>query len=298
MTSTNTAAAINRLPQVANMVLTYTGDLAVYKWVSLVDSTLNNNNPCLDGSVAAVAADTTHSGAQQAASGTRDVTIPQGAGDLLDETKTYAVCYAETDGATSDTTWDDSFIRLQISLVESISSHLVTHTTYGQVATVGGSEIGWDGTDYLTKAVTNLNLGYSGTLADNTWVSLVDSTLNNNFPCDDTRAGAEAGTTHSGPILAAGNNLNLDARGMDKSKSYFVCYCVSQGGGDAGPGKLDVFVHSGIILTMSKVQFITFGSPVRTMTSTNTAAAVNRLPQVANMVLTSQAVLLHTSGYR
>merc|ERR1719502_2092780 len=48
MTSTNTAAATNTLPQVANKaIVTYAGGLAADKWLSMVDSTLNNGNPCV-----------------------------------------------------------------------------------------------------------------------------------------------------------------------------------------------------------------------------------------------------------
>ena len=70
-------AATNRLPQVADTVVTYVGDLDNSKWVSLVDSTLNSNNPCVEGSVAAGndigggigGADDTHTSALLAASG-------------------------------------------------------------------------------------------------------------------------------------------------------------------------------------------------------------------------------------
>jgi len=93
------------------------------------------------------------------------------------------VCYAETDGTNSDPSWFDSYIRLQISLMEDISSHLVAHETYGQIASTGSSEIGWDATSYATITVTDLDLTYSGTLATSKYISLVDSTLNSNFPC-------------------------------------------------------------------------------------------------------------------
>merc|ERR1719446_1388530 len=127
-------AATNRLPQVANTVVTYVGDLDNAKWVSLVDSTLNSNNPCVEGSVAGAAADSTHSGAIQAASGTKEVTIPQST--LLSETKIFAVCYAETDGSTTDSTWRDSYMRVTISKMQSIAAHSVTHTTDGHIAFV------------------------------------------------------------------------------------------------------------------------------------------------------------------
>jgi hypothetical protein len=227
MTSTNTAAAINRLPQVADMVLTYTGDLEAYKWLSLVDSTLNYDNPCLTGTVAAVAADSYNSGAQRATSGTRAVNIPQAAGDLLSEFKSYAVCYAETDGTTSDSTWADSYIRMKISLVQSISSHLLTHTTYGHIASVGSSEVGWDGTSYTDKAVTDLKLTHAGTLSTAKWVTLVDSTLNTIFPCADGNvAAATAGTTQSGPIQTIGYVVNILQDWMHPRRLQCVTLCL------------------------------------------------------------------------
>ena len=141
MTSTNVAAATNRLPQVANAaVLTYVGDLATGKFISLVDQTitgLNGNDPCVSGLTAAAPADQVHSGPLAAPAGTKAVTVPQNI--LLDETKTFAVCYAETSGNTTDTTWNDSYIRVQISKLHSISAHQVTHVTIGQIAKVPNS---------------------------------------------------------------------------------------------------------------------------------------------------------------
>ena len=88
---------------------TYAGTLANAKWVSLVDATLNVVNniaiPC-DKAVASVTADSTHSGAIQAAAGTKVITVPQYF--LLDSSKTYAVCFAENDGTATDASWADS----------------------------------------------------------------------------------------------------------------------------------------------------------------------------------------------
>jgi len=104
-----TLAGINTIPQVGDTQVTYGGTLGNAKWVSLVDATLNVVNniavPC-DKAVASVVADSTHSGSVQAAAGTKVITIPQYF--LLDSSKTYAVCYAETDGTATDATWTDS----------------------------------------------------------------------------------------------------------------------------------------------------------------------------------------------
>ena len=110
-----TWAGNNVIPQAAGVLLTYSGTLDNAKWLSLVDATYNSVHdaathvevalPCSLGTVAAAGADSTHSGSLRAVSGTKVVTIPQST--LLDETKTYAVCYAVNDGTSSDT-WSDT----------------------------------------------------------------------------------------------------------------------------------------------------------------------------------------------
>ena len=166
MTSANMMSATNSIPQITNVQLTYSGDLANNKFISLVDSTLNSGDPCnADDAtfVAAASADATHSGKVQAGGNDKAVTIPQST--LLDAAKIYAVCYAEINGLTTDTTWADSYIRLKISKVYSVSSHAVTTYTSGQLARTAA-----------------LLVTYAGSLAANRWVSLVDQTLGPNFP--------------------------------------------------------------------------------------------------------------------
>jgi hypothetical protein len=152
MVSTNVAAATNRLPQTAATVITYAGDLAAGSWLSLVDASLNSdnpdvvqrqNNPCVYGVEAAAAEDDSHSGSVVASGASRMVTIPQST--LLDEANEYAVCYAELDGTAADTTWRDSYLRVRITKVASISESSVTHVT-GPGCELGdtGSHICWD----------------------------------------------------------------------------------------------------------------------------------------------------------
>ena len=43
----------NLIPQEPDILLTYIGDLEDYKGISLVASSQNNGNPCVDGSIAA-----------------------------------------------------------------------------------------------------------------------------------------------------------------------------------------------------------------------------------------------------
>merc|ERR1712070_630304 len=166
MLSTNLAAAINRLPQVANTPITYTGDLANNMYLSIVASSLNGNNPCVEGTHVAAAADALHSGpGLQAGSSDKIVTIPQT--PLFNISYTYAICYAETDGTTSDATWRDSYVRIRITKLASIASHLVTHVTDGSIARVG-----------------DLQLTYAGSLGPSVFVSFVDETNNDLFPYD------------------------------------------------------------------------------------------------------------------
>ena len=84
----------------------------------------------------------------------------------LDDSKYYAVCYAENDGSVVDITWADSHLRIKMSKVESVASHHVTHYTTGQLA-----------------EVTNLEISYTGSLDEGKWLSLIDSTLNTGYPC-------------------------------------------------------------------------------------------------------------------
>jgi len=268
MISTSLTAATNRLPQVANVLVTYGEVLANEKWMSLVDASLNGYNPCVEGSIAAASADSTHSGAIQAALGTKIITVPQTT--LLDETKSFAVCYSETSGATSDTTWRDSLIRIQISKLTDLASHDITHVTNGQIA-----------------AVDDLQLSYTGTLVNNMWVSLARATLNSNFPCASGEvAAAAADQYHSGAIRAGGSDkiITFSTLALSTAVTFAVCYTETLGSSVA------TWTDTGIRLTVSKVTGITHGTsstsyPVRYMISTNTPSATNRLPVVANAAI-------------
>ena len=93
--------------QVKDVILEYTGTLNAGKYISLVDSTINNNNPCT-GSYAAATADSLHSGPLRDTGNKKQVTIPQAGVNLLDGTVTFKVCYATGDGSGTDNSWDDS----------------------------------------------------------------------------------------------------------------------------------------------------------------------------------------------
>lgn len=94
----------------SELQLVYSGSLAINKWLSLVDSTLNNNHPCEETSVAAALADDSHSGVAQAGVSSKIVTMNTA---TLNTTKTFAVCYAENSDYAYDS-WYDSDIRLEI----------------------------------------------------------------------------------------------------------------------------------------------------------------------------------------
>merc|ERR1712100_327782 len=137
--SPNVMPAINRMPQVADAIITYVGELADAKYIAMIDASLNGNNPCVDGGTAAGFADSQHSGRQVAVGAA--VTIPQATGKLLDATKTFTICYAETSGSNTDTSWRDSYVRVRISKIHTFSAHSVTHKTYGSLAKTPALEI-------------------------------------------------------------------------------------------------------------------------------------------------------------
>jgi len=270
MSSHNIAAATNRLPQVANKaIFTFVGDIPANKWASLADSSLNSYNPCVDGTVAAATADSTHSGLLTAAAGTKVFTVPQIT--LLDETKTFAVCYATGHGGTNSSAgWQDTYLRVQMSKLESLSAHLVTHITTGQIA-----------------RVIDLQLLYMGPIANNKWVSLTDMSGNNDFPCaqkltyvigtgyiylSNDAAPASADATHSGSLTASMRTVVVNTLPLSTAHTFAVCYTETGGTNSAS------WSDSGVRLTVSKLTAVEYGSPVRTMVSSNLAAATNRLP--------------------
>ena len=91
---------------------------------------------CVEGAEAAHVADTTHSGVMQAVNHTsckrsyncttggdhtNQFTIPQTAA-LLDETKSFALCYALHNGSAADRTWREylSFLKERHCVVQSV----------------------------------------------------------------------------------------------------------------------------------------------------------------------------------
>ena len=139
----------------------------------------------------------------------------------------------------------------------------------------------------MTTAVAHLQLTYGGSLADDKWVSLVDDTLNGNFPCaDGTVAAASADSLHSGVAQGSSSVVTYDTTGMSTTKTFAACFTEGDGTSSAS------WVDSGIRLSVSKITSIHYDGPsstsfpVRTWRSTNVMAATNRLPQVADTVVT------------
>merc|ERR1711871_1651232 len=275
--SPNVMPAINRMPQVADAIITYVGELADAKYIAMVDASLNGNNPCVDAAVAGAAADTLHSGAVTAATGTQAATIPQATGKLLDATKTFTICYAETSGSDTDTSWRDSYVRVRISKIHTFSAHSVAHKTNGSLAKTPALEI-----------------TYAGSLAASMWVSMVDATLNSNFPCASgtvAAAPAEAAVysppngTSSGVDQADGSKVvTFDTTKMHSSIVFAVCYAETDG------THTDSWVDTGLRLTVSKIIFhygpYSTSFPVRQWPSSNVMPATNRMPQVADAIIT------------
>ena len=105
--------------------------------------------------------------------------MPQ-TGALLDETKTFALCYALSDGSNADRTWRDSYVRVKFTKLASLAAHGMVFTTNSGVAREGGI------TEHIHNAVITpvqkfIGMTYSGPLPANTsYASLVDQTLNAN----------------------------------------------------------------------------------------------------------------------
>jgi hypothetical protein len=207
------SSARNVLPQTKQTVIHYKTDvgaaLGTGRFMSLVNAELNGYKPCYRESAAALA-DNHHSGAILSTGGAlHTITIPQDT--LLDHTKVFAVCYAITDGTTADTSWADSYVRVTISKVDSITSIGVTHKVNKYDDQIASRALQIDKTtDYGTLDIVTgldtphnnkLDIDYAGTLGTSAKFALVDDWQNGGFPCATyTKAGGVnlASTTYAG----------------------------------------------------------------------------------------------------
>lgn len=248
---TSITRATNKFPQEADQYLVYDGLLAAQKWLALIDNTENEGvdgpNPCLNPAVTSLTGDSTHSGASKGASSgsvayqQKTVTFAQDT--LLDESKVYAVCYAEGDGTASDYTWRDTYIRLTMTKVTTIVSYAITHQVSGQIPNHA-----------------ELKIDYTGSLATDKRLSFFDQTLVNYevlsgsgqtypFPCSDTSiAGAAASSSQAhGQAASSTTTLTVDTTGMDTEKTFAVCYTESDSLSET------VWVDSGIRITVPQI---------------------------------------------
>ena len=271
--------ATNRIPQMTNIPLEYTGLIAAGKWLSFVDQSQNSFYPCSSTTVTTTPTDTRNSGVLHDSGNAKSVIVPQGKYShnmeflkvYFDAAVSFAVCYAETSGLVTDSTWADSGIRIKPSKISSIKSMSSEHTTAGG----------------LTR-LTDLSMEYVGTLEVHKWISLVDQTLHFNNPCaNGPTAAATADSAHSGASQAGqlDNTLTLDTTIMSTVLTLALCYSEALGSTSA------VWEDSGLRLTLSKVAQISYGTystskPVRTFRPLNTTTPNPSADYVPALTLT------------
>lgn len=247
-----------------DMPIVYVGDLDNSQYISMVaiDDSLNSRNPCVDPSIAAAEADDLHSGAVQSCvsyenlctaigdgattSGNKEVTIFQD--EYLNDAYSFAVCYAEGDGSTSDSTWRDSYIRVTISKIQSLVTTGVTHTDHGLIP------------DHVSA--TPLQIEYTGTLGDGYYISLVDETLGSGNPCAYPSVAGQAEDTvdgrFSGPLSAtmSTNIVPTTTSGLSTTVQFAVCYTTNA----LSDFTSSAWADSGIRVMKSKITTIRYNN--------------------------------------
>lgn len=231
------------LPRASDVTVTY-GDptygtgMGSGKHIALVEHTQNlgssgqMNNPCRDANAILSVISTSgtddnrlHTGKITAAVGTQDIIIPQqhsvGAGvyNYLDPTKTFAVCYAEGDGSLSDTSWRDSYIRVRMQKIHTLTASGVAVTTIG---TIGSSP--------------SLEFRWTGSLGGEQWLKITDYTQNSNEPCDQNQAGQAAAAGVSTGAIESGVSsqmvtvdTSILTQGAANGAFFVVCYAEGLG---------------------------------------------------------------------
>jgi len=302
----NVMPGTNRLPREAyKAVVTYVGDLATGKHLSLVDASLNMVDslgqkylgPCVDGAYAGHAPDTLHSGAFKAPDGTSAVTFPQQT--LLDDSKTFAVCYAENGGADTDRTWRDTLIRVKMTKLAGYHSHDMIYVGNAGI-TREGAPIEYIRKGVITPVYKTIDLTYTGSLPANSFASLVQETKNDWFPCaSGAAATAAASNMSTGVVQATGSVVGFNTSSLSTNATFAACY--TAGDGTAGA----LWEDSGIRFAISKATTITYGKaspswPVRHMSGAgwgSTMAGSNRLPRAANKAVVTYVGDLTAGNY-
>jgi hypothetical protein len=274
----STYSSTNQIPQLtadSGLMLTYgrwvtdassdadnaymRSDLIGSSYISIVDATLNNNNPCVDPAHAAHSSDTQHSGPITAAriSGDssiygRTMKINQNLSPTqqLETTATYAACYSDSPiisakGSTTDVYWRDSFIRFTISEVESVVSYQVTHRTIGgQIANHELLKLNYVGSLPAGNAISLVQTDYTGSYITD---------LQSHFPCatktiaagaaDPARSGTSTlGVAHS--TINGSYGVVIDTHSLNTTGSFAVCYHRSTS---------DTWADSGIRVSLPKL---------------------------------------------
>jgi hypothetical protein len=294
---------MNQLPQAGptpsldQLDYRYRGDLDGAKWVSFVDSTLNNNEPCVLAAIAGQAASGQASGVVQALSD-KSFNFSHTVINNLDPTKTFTLCYNPANGDAGPDpeyagmgqlpeSWKDSYIRMSVSQIEHIYAHQVEHRTQGHIAN--------------NEAV---GLTYVGSLAEGSWLSLVATSMNNYNPCTESEVNAGVDSYHTGPVQAAdGTKLVVfDTTALGSVLDYAICFKSADS---------DTWRDSGIQVTVAAVTRLFYnedqqdppfvsgvgtGVYKRTMTSTNTYPATDALPLATNRLPQKDGVALSFTG--
>jgi len=243
------------ISRISPVELTYNGTHEENRWISLVDDTLNMEyastkdsdgapilkywSPCGNSTTAAADSDEMHSGALQAGTSSRAFQL-NSAG--LSDSATFAVCYCEDLVCDATTTWTDSGIRVRVSKIKAVSHWLRADTA-----------------DTSTPIVTWMGSLASGNGAN--YVSLVDTTRNNNNPCiSQADVKASPGLHHSGPLAPITGTKNVafsQIWNMDITKLYAVCYSEDFSSSIDTSWK-DSNIRIRLIHTKSKVRQISF----------------------------------------
>jgi len=267
----------NKLLQQANVVMSYVGILAGYKSLSIVDATYNSNDPCVDSSITTLAPAATGSTNSRRVSGVvngsstgKVFSIPQAAGNLLDQSKEFAVCYTAGDG-TSGATWKDSYIRMKITKMESLEVMKVIHRSAGMLPRTASSH--------------QMAFTYAGAaLGDGLFLAIVDETMNNYQPCVPASAPLSSPDTQRTGAVQAASGTKI-ARGLHTlnfvaTSLYAVCYAEGE-----GTTADSTWRDSGIRVRVPKVETIvpcasTFNTPAKHMGSQPLTS--NRIPRISD----------------
>jgi len=251
--------------------------LATDKWIALVQQTQNaantgqTNNPCRDANQVTIAVTSSgsndarlHSGVLKAATGTKTVTIPQlhstvaSVHNYLDPSETFAVCYAEVSGSNTDLSWRDSYIRVRLTKLFTISASGVFVDTVGTFGNVPSLEVRW-----------------TGSLSYQQWIRFTSADVNSGEPCDKSQHALTSSDTSTNKVQsgAASMMVTLDTSMLAataKNQHFFaVCYAENDGSGT------DVsWRDSGIRLrfirwTNSEKKRVVSGAPMRLTFSIN-----------------------------